>query len=122
MTLRSILALLMLAIAGCSDDDTTNPDAAGGGTSNLNDPTGGWSGNGLYACFASNGGLGVGDHVGEAEMVSAGSWTKEGTLVVDGVPGTWSLAGSTLTLSLDCPEPDCGPFDYKPDASLDCEP
>src|SRR5687768_16461582 len=122
MRSRSILALSMLALAGCSDGDTTSSGAAGGGMSNPSDPTSGWSGNGLYACFASNGGLGVGDNAAEAEMTSAGTWTKEGAIVVQGVSGTWSLAGSTLTLSLDCPEPDCGPFTYEPDASLDCEP
>lgn len=112
----------MLAIAGCSDDTTTSSSAAGGGMPIANDPTGGWSGNGLYACFASNGTLGVGDNAAEAQMLSAGSWTKEGTIVLDSDTGKWSLADNTLTLSLDCPGTECGPFDYKPDASLDCEP
>lgn len=106
---------LMVLLVGCNTDETTDP-----GIDDPNDPAGGWSGNGLYACFGSQGDLGAGDSAAEAEGLNGGTWSDNGTLVLDGENGDWSIANGTLTLSLDCTDPDCGPFDYERDATLEC--
>ena len=106
MRVRSMLGAVIAAAAllsSCTDDD----------------PTGGWSNQGLYACFCEDGRLGVGDHKGEAEDPCC-TWHDDGTLDVEGVAGTWELDDDELTLTLDCSGDGCGTFTYQRDDSLNC--
>jgi hypothetical protein len=108
-------ACLLLGCVPLDKDDGT------GGDDGSASPVGGWHNDDLlYACFAANGDLGVGDQRLEAQRLDAGRWDSTGRLAVGNDSGTWSLDGDVLTLGLDCEALECGPFDYARDDTLDC--
>ena len=110
----ALMFALSMFLAACVYDNPSNDKS----------PVGGWKGNGLYACFAADGRLAMGDHVGELST-PAGTWTQDGKLTFPSDPndhGTWSI-NSDGNLVLAAPTScttGCGPFLLTPDNSLPC--
>lgn len=72
-------------------------------------PQGGWSGEGIYACFASDGKLGFGDHAGEPGSNLECTWSSGGTFACQEFSGTWTVEGGKLVVLITQSTPPCTP-------------